>query len=319
MGMLVQGQWQDRWYDTEANDGEFVREDALFRNWITADGQAGPDGRGGFAAQPGRYHLYVSLACPWAHRTLILRKLKGLEALIGVSVVHPHMLDQGWAYRDEDGADAEPHYGYDYHWQLYTHAKADYSGRVTVPLLWDLQQQTIVSNESADIIRMFNGAFDALTGNTTDFYPDALRPRIDEINSDIYEHINNGVYRCGFATQQAAYEKAYRALFAALDRMEQRLQQGQPYLLGETQTEADWRLFTTLLRFDAVYYGHFKCNRQRISDYPALSAYLQRLLAVPGVADTVNMWHIKQHYYYSHSSINPHRIVPLGPEPGLAS
>ena len=316
--MYKRQQWQDRWYDTEANDGEFVREDALFRNWITADGQAGPDGRGGFAAQAGRYHLYVSLACPWAHRSLILRKLKGLEALIGVSVVHPHMLDQGWAYRDEDGADAEPHYGYDYHWQLYTHAKSDYSGRVTVPLLWDLQQQTIVSNESADIIRMFNSAFDALTGNTLDFYPDALRPQIDQINADIYEHINNGVYRCGFATQQNAYESAYRALFAALDRVEQRLQDDGPYLLGATQTEADWRLFTTLLRFDAVYYGHFKCNRQRISDYPALSAYLQRLLAVPGVADTVNMWHIKQHYYYSHSSINPHRIVPLGPEPGLS-
>ena len=305
MGLLVKGQWQDRWYDTEESGGEFIREDSQFRGRITAGGE--------FPAESGRYHLYVSLACPWAHRTLIFRKLKKLESHIGVSVVHPHMLENGWEYRDEDGADAEPQFGYDYHWQLYTHAKADYSGRVTVPVLWDKQRETIVNNESAEIIRIFNTDFNGLTGDGQDFYPQALRAQIDEINEDVYEHINNGVYRCGFATKQAPYEKAYRALFAALDRCEKRLKEGGPYLLGETQTEADWRLFTTLVRFDAVYYTHFKCNARRIADYPALSAYLQRLLAVPGVRGTVSLDHIKQHYFYSHETINPHRIVPLGP------
>ena len=305
MGLLVKGQWQDRWYDTDESGGEFIREDSQFRGCISADGDYPPES--------GRYHLYVSLACPWAHRTLIFRKLKGLESHIGVSVVHPHMPENGWEYRDRDGADAEPLYGYDYHWQLYTHAKADYSGRVTVPVLWDKQRETIVNNESAEILRIFNSGFNELTGDEQDFYPESLRAQINAINDDVYEHINNGVYRCGFATKQAPYEKAYRALFAALDRCEERLNGGGPWLLGETLTEADWRLFTTLVRFDAVYYTHFKCNGRRIADYPALSAYLQRLLAVPGVRETVNLEHIKQHYFYSHETINPHRIVPLGP------
>lgn len=305
MGLLVKGQWQDRWYDTDQSDGEFVREDSQFHRQLAPGSE--------FPPESGRYHLYVSLACPWAHRTLIFRRLKGLVDHIGVSVVHPHMLAQGWEYRDEDGADAEPQFGYRYHHQLYTHAQPNYSGRVTVPVLWDRQGETIVNNESAEIIRIFNSGFGELADNTVDYYPEALRTQIDEINADVYEHINNGVYRCGFATRQPAYERAYRQLFDALDRCEQRLLDDGPWLCGETQTEADWRLFTTLVRFDAVYYSHFKCNERRIADYPALSAYLQRLLAVPGIRDTVNLGHIKQHYFYSHETINPHRIVPLGP------
>lgn len=317
MGLLVNGEWHDQWYDT-SKDGRFKRSESAFRNWITAEGSAGPSGQDGFQAESGRYHLYVSLACPWAHRTLIFRQLKGLVEHISVSVVHPHMLENGWEFgRDFDSttdlAMGDALFNSDYLHQIYSRAQADYSGRVTVPVLWDKQRNTIVSNESSEIIRMFNSAFNDLTGNSVDFYPEPLRQEIDEVNERIYHNVNNGVYKAGFATTQAAYEEGVKPLFETLDWLEQRLQQGGPYLLGEQQTEADWRLFTTLYRFDPVYVGHFKCNLKRIADYPALSAYLQRLTAEPGVAETCDLGHIKQHYYYSHSTINPYRIVPLGP------
>ncbi|MFO7704004.1 MAG: glutathione S-transferase family protein [Halopseudomonas sp.] len=298
MGRLVEGTWHDEWYDTESTGGEFVREDAGFRETLETGGR--------FAPESGRYHLYVSLACPWAHRTLIMRKLKGLEAHIEVTSVEPHMLDQGWTY-----APAEPLYGHTHHYQLYTRAKADYTGRVTVPVLWDKQEHTIVNNESAEIIRIFNSAFNELTGDTQDFYPEALRAEIDRINDRVYDQINNGVYKSGFATSQKAYEKACRALFEALDWVEGLLGERR-YLAGEQMTEADWRLFTTLVRFDPVYHGHFKCNIRRIEDYPHMAGYLRELYQWPGVAETVDFEHIKQHYYYSHETINPTRIVPLG-------
>ena len=310
MGRLVEGVWRDEWYDTTSSGGAFRREDAGFRNWVTADGSAGPSGEGGFAAESGRYHLYVSMACPWAHRTLVFRAIKGLTPHIGVSVVHPHMLENGWEYKPEP----EPLHGYRCHHQLYTHVKSDYTGRVTVPVLWDKQRDTIVSNESAEIIRMFNSAFDGITGNTDDYCPPELRGEIDAVNAQVYDTVNNGVYRCGFATTQAAYEAPFHALFATLDELEKRLD-GQRWLCGDRLTEADWRLFTTLVRFDAVYHGHFKCNKRRIRDYPALSRYLRALLAVPGVADTVDIEQCKQHYYVSHRTINPTGIVPLGPDP----
>ena len=312
MGLLVKGQWHDEWYDTSRSDGEFIRNDAQFRNWITVDGSAGPSDKGGFIAEPGRYHLYVSLACPWAHRTLIFRKLKRLEGIISVSVVDPHMLQHGWVFSGNFGSTLDEVNGHGYLHQLYTQAKPDYSGRVTVPVLWDKQQQTIVSNESSEIIRMLNSAFNSYTGVKDDYYPVAIREEIDQINAFVYDNINNGVYRCGFATTQAAYESAFDQLFNALDEVESRLER-QRYLLGTQMTEADWRLFTTLLRFDAVYVGHFKCNRQRIADYPNLSHYLRELYQQPGIAETVNMTHIKQHYYYSHDTINPTRVVPKGP------
>lgn len=307
MGKLVKGVWQDVWYDTEASDGEFVREDAGFRHWVTADGGPGPAGQQGFPAASGRYHLYVSLACPWAHRTLIVRQLKGLAPHIGVTVVSPDMLEKGWVFDQP-----EPINGFDYMHQLYTMAKADYTGRVTVPVLWDKQTQTIVSNESSEIIRMLNTAFNHLTGNETDFYPPSLQDEIDQWNRFIYPAINNGVYRCGFATTQEAYNTAFDELFAALDTVEAHLATSR-YLVGRTLTEADWRLFTTLIRFDAVYVGHFKCNRQRIADYPNLQGYLKELYQYPGVAETVNFDHIKRHYYFSHTMINPTGIVPKGP------
>ena len=309
MGRLVEGVWRDEWYDTSSG-GAFRREDAGFRNWVTADGSAGPSGEGGFAAESGRYHLYVSMACPWAHRTLVFRAIKGLTPHIGVSVVHPHMLANGWEYKPEP----EPLHGYRCHHQLYTHVKPDYTGRVTVPVLWDKRRDTIVSNESAEIIRMFNAAFDGITGNTDDYYPPELQGEIDAVNAQVYDTVNNGVYRCGFATTQAAYEAPFHALFATLDALEKRLD-GQRWLCGDRLTEADWRLFTTLVRFDAVYHGHFKCNKRRIRDYPALSRYLRALLAVPGVADTVDIEQCKQHYYVSHGTINPTGVVPLGPDP----
>lgn len=304
MGLLVEGQWQDKWYDTEENEGRFERSAAQFRNWISADGNAE------FPAQSGRYHLYVSYACPWAHRTLIFRKLKGLEEHISVSAVHPLMLENGWEFGDDELAD--PLYQNDYLYQLYLRADPNYSGRVTVPVLWDKEKQTIVSNESAEIIRMFNSAFDAITGNTRDFYPERLHDEIDSINDLVYDTINNGVYKCGFATRQAAYNEAFDALFASLDKIEQRLSR-QRFLAGDQVTEADWRLFTTLVRFDAVYYSHFKTNQQRIIDYPALWDYLKALYQVPGVAQTVVMDHIKTHYYASHTMINPTQIIPRGP------
>ncbi len=312
MGMLVEGVWHDVWYDTEANKGHFKRAQSRFRNWVTADGSAGPTGDGGFKAEAGRYHLYVSLACPWAHRTLIFRKLKGLEDLITVSVVDPLMLENGWEFHDRDGATPDHLFGSDYLWQIYTRAEPAYSGRVTVPVLWDKTQNTIVSNESSEIIRMFNSAFDGITGNSLDFYPQPLRPEIDALNGEIYDTVNNGVYKAGFATSQDAYEESVTALFAMLDRLEAQLSTRR-YLTGDRLTEADWRLFTTLVRFDPVYVGHFKCNIRRIADYPNLQGYLKSLYQQPGIADTVNFRHIKHHYYRSHKTINPTGVVPVGP------
>lgn len=311
MGQLVDGVWHDTWYDTKSTGGKFVRSTAGFRNWITADGSAGPTGEGGFEAEAGRYHLYVSLACPWAHRTLIFRKLKGLTDLIDISVVHPDMLSDGWTFEtDDDGATGDTLYGLPFARDIYTRADPGVSGRVTVPILWDKQRQTIVSNESSEIIRMFNTAFNEITGNTLDFYPMALRSEIDQINERVYEPINNGVYKSGFATTQGAYDTAVTTLFAALDDMEALLGTRR-YLAGDQITEADWRLFTTLVRFDPVYHLHFKCNRKRLVDYPNLWAYTRELYQVPGVADTVGMEHIVRHYHYSHDTINPNRIIPI--------
>ena len=309
MGLLVEGKWVDQWYETEGNQGEFKRQESLFRNWVTADGSAGPTGTGGFAAEAGRYHLYVSLACPWAHRTLIFRQLKGLEDVISVSVVEPLMMEHGWEFSEQYPDDL---YGLDYMHQIYSKVDPSITSRVTVPVLWDKQQQTIVSNESAEIIRMLNSAFNDITGNQVDYYPAQLRAEIDLLNDWIYPTINNGVYRAGFATTQQAYETAYRDLFAALDDIELRLSTRR-YLTGEQITEADWRLFTTLLRFDAVYFGHFKTKRQRLEDYANISAYVRDLYQQPGIADTVDMPYIKLHYYGSHHTINPTGVVPVGP------
>ena len=312
MGLLVDGKWQDKWYDTEENGGRFEREDAGFRNWVTVDGSAGPTGVGGFKAEPDRYHLYVSLACPWAHRTLVYRKLKGLEDIIPISVVNPYMGENGWTFAEGEGVIADPLIHADYAYELYIKAKPDYTGRVTVPILWDKKTNTIMSNESSEIIRMFNSAFDEVGALAGDFSPASLLPEIDDINAFVYKTINNGVYKAGFSTTQEAYEEAVIELFAALDTLEARLADKR-YLTGSTITEADWRLFTTLVRFDAVYVGHFKCNLRRIIDYPNLWGYLRDLYQVPGIAETVNMEHIKQHYYTSHANINPTRIIPIGP------
>ena len=313
MGQLIDGRWTTGWYDTTKSAGRFERSRSSFRNWITADGSPGPSGEGGFAAARGRYHLYVSYACPWAHRTLIMRVLKGLEDHVSVSVVSPRMSEEtGWTFADGESSGDDVN-GKEHLWQVYTLADPGYSGRVTVPVLWDKERRTIVSNESAEIIRMFNTAFDELTGNRTDYYPAAAREAIDAVNARIYDDINNGVYKAGFATTQQAYEEAATAVFAALDWAEARLGET-AYLMGDDITEADWRLFTTLVRFDAVYFGHFKCNRRRIADYENLSQYLTALYHVPGIRETVHMDHIKTHYYWSHTTINPHRIVPIGPE-----
>lgn len=314
MGLLVEGVWKDRWYDTESNDGKFVRKDAGFRNWVTADGSAGPSGEDGFKAEDGRYHLYISHACPWANRTAIFRKLKGLEQVIGLSIVDHFMGDEGWTFDGEaDGGTRDHIHGYDRLHKVYTHAKPDYTGRVTVPVLWDKERDTIVSNESSEIIRMFNSAFGDFTEDDTDYYPDPLRDEIDQINDRVYHTVNNGVYKCGFATKQSAYEDAFVPLFETLDMLEDRLSR-QRYLVGDRTTEADWRLFTTLVRFDPVYVGHFKCNKKRIVDYPNLSNYTRDLYQIPGVSETVNMHHIKSHYYASHETVNPTRIVPMGPQ-----
>ena len=313
MGLLVDGKWHDTWYDTKSNGGAFKRSSAQFRNWLTADGSAGPSGKAGFKAEPGRYHLYVSLACPWAHRTLIFRKLKGLSDLIPVSVVHPDMLDKGWTFKtDEHGATGDTLFGLDYAHQIYTKADPNYSGRVTVPILWDKEQQTIVSNESSEIIRMFNSAFDGITGNTDDYWPKAMRDEIEEVNARVYSDVNNGVYKSGFATSQEAYDAAVHPLFETLDWLEDRLAHSR-YLMGDRVTEADWRLFTTLIRFDPVYHLHFKCNKRRLIDYPNLWAYTRELYQWPGVAQTVNINHIVRHYHYSHDTINPNRIIPVNP------
>jgi putative glutathione S-transferase len=311
MGLLVEGRWQDKWYES-SKEGAFQREQAQRRNWVTADGQPGPSGVGGFAAEAGRYHLYVSLACPWAHRALIVRKLKGLENLIDVSVVSWLMLENGWTFDKSLGSTGDKLDHFDFMHQRYTADTADYTGRVTVPVLWDKQQNRIVSNESSEIIRMFNSAFDDLTGNDLDLYPQVLRSEIDALNERIYPAVNNGVYRAGFATSQQAYEEAFDDVFAELDRLESLLSTHR-YLVGEYLTEADVRLFTTLIRFDAVYHGHFKCNLRRIADYPNLSNWLREMYQVPGVAETVDFQHIKNHYYGSHKTINPTGVVPKGP------
>jgi glutathionyl-hydroquinone reductase len=314
MGLLVDGVWRDQWYDTAKSDGRFERSAAQFRNWVTADGSAGPSGKGGFKAETGRYHLYVSYACPWAHRTLIFRVLKRLEAHISLSVVHWHMGAQGWTFAAGDGVVPDPIVGAQYMHQVYIAADAKYSGRVTVPVLWDKRQKTIVSNESPEIIRMFNSAFDALRGVEAklDFYPKALRAEIDAVNARVYATINNGVYRAGFATAQAPYDEAVRELFESLDWLEARLAR-QRYVAGNQITEADWRLFTTLVRFDPVYHTHFKCNLRRLVDYPNLWNYTREIYQVPGVAATVRLDHIKKHYWGSHRTINPSGLVPIGP------
>ncbi len=313
MGRLVDGVWQDEQHIERAPTGRFVRPMTRFRNWITDDGSAGPTGEGGYRAAPNRYHLYVALACPWAHRTLIMRKLKGLEEIVSISVVEPLYGPHSWRFGTSTGTIPDSVNGASELAEIYLRADPKYTGRVSVPVLWDKERRTIVNNESAEIIRMFNGAFGRFTDVRTDYYPPALRDEIDRINALVYDNINNGVYRAGFATTQEAYEEAFRAVFAALDQIEARLSQ-QRYLAGGEITEADWRLFPTLVRFDAVYYGHFKCNLRRIVDYPNLSNYLRDLYQQDGVAATVNMDHIKRHYYGSQRHVNPTGIVPLGPE-----
>ncbi|WP_318405159.1 glutathione S-transferase family protein [Photobacterium leiognathi] len=318
MGLLVDGKWHTDWYDTKSTGGKFERKASSFRNWITKDGSAGITGEAGFKAELNRYHLYVSLACPWAHRAIIYRQLKGLDSMIPMSVVNAYMGENGWNFEAGDGVVADPIFNAQFLHQIYTQADPDYTGRVTVPVLWDKHKQTIVSNESADIIRMLNSAFDDVGAVKVDFYPQALRQQIDELNDFVYANINNGVYRAGFATTQEAYDEAVIALFDALEVIEQRLST-QRYLLGDHITEADWRLFTTLVRFDAVYVGHFKCNLKRIVDFPHLWGYVRDLYQVEGVAQTVDIDYIKAHYYGSHETINPTRIIPKGPELDFSS
>ena len=312
MGLLVDGQWVDKWYDTKATGGRFKRTESQFRNWLTADGSAGPTGTGGFKAEADRYHLYVSYACPWAHRTLIMRALKGLESMISVSVVGIIMLENGWTFDKTDGSTGDHLFDHAFMHQVYTQADPEYTGRVTVPVLWDKKQNTIVSNESADIIRMLNSAFDSVGATEGDYWPEALRGEIEPVNDRIYNTLNNGVYKSGFATSQEAYEEAVTPLFETLDWLETRLST-QRYLMGDTLTEADIRLFTTLVRFDPVYVGHFKCNIRRLIDYPNLWAYTRDIFSLPGVSDTVHMDHIKNHYYGSHKSVNPAGVIPVGP------
>jgi len=318
MGLLIDGEWHDKWYDTKSTGGKFKRSESQFRNWVTSNGAAGPTGDSGFKAEAGRYHLYLSYACPWAHRTLIVRALKGLEDMIDVSVVGMTMLENGWTFDKSDGSTGDALYGADFLHQVYTRADPTYSGRVTVPVLWDKKNETIVSNESADIIRMFSTAFDGLGATEGDYYPDALRTEIDSLNDRIYDTVNNGVYKAGFATTQKAYEEAVVPLFETLDWLEGHLAENR-YLAGDSFTEADIRLFTTLVRFDPVYVGHFKCNIRTLKEYPELSAYVREIYQMPGVRETVHMDHIKTHYYASHKTINPTGIVPVGPEIDLSA
>lgn len=312
MGLLVDGQWKDQWYDLKATKGRFVRKDSAFRNWITASGEPGPSGVGGFQAEAGRYHLYISAACPWAHRTRIYRALKGLDTMISMSITHWFMGSEGWTFEPGPGVVPDPIHDARYLFEIYRAADPTYTGRVTVPVLWDRQTKTIVNNESSEIIRMFNSAFDGVGAKSGDYYPEQLREDIDQLNARIYDTFNNGVYKSGFATTQEAYAEAVIPLFKTLDWLEERLSR-QRYLTGDSITEADWRLFPTLVRFDAVYVGHFKCNLRRLVDYPNLWAYTRELYQWPGVRETVNFEHIKRHYYESHTSINPYGIVPLGP------
>ncbi|MCX5493245.1 glutathione S-transferase family protein [Kaistia dalseonensis] len=312
MGLLVDGVWHDEWYDTKKTGGRFQRSVAGFRNWVTADGSPGPTGVGGFKAEAGRYHLYIARACPWAHRTMIFRALKGLEDVIDYSVVNWLMLENGWTFDPGPGVTPDVLNGAHYLYEIYRKADPDYTGRVTVPVLWDKQTQTIVSNESSEIIRMLNTAFDGIGAKAGDYYPEALRPEIDALNTRIYDTVNNGVYKAGFATTQAAYEEAVKPLFESLDWLEAILSK-QRYLTGNQLTEADWRLWTTLLRFDPVYVGHFKTNLKRLVDYPALWSYTRELYQMPGIRETVDFDHIKKHYYQSHKTINPTGVVPMGP------
>lgn len=313
MGMLVDGKWVTQSLAELSRGGAFQRKESSFRNWVTADGTAGPGGEGGFEATSGRYHLYVSLACPWAHRTLIFRALKGLEDHIDVDVVHPDMLDDGWTFRrDGSAAQGDSLFGTEFLRGIYQKSDPEVTTRVTVPVLWDKQKGVIVSNESSEIIRMFNSAFDAITGNTDDYWPADLRAAIEPVNERIYHTVNNGVYRAGFASSQEAYDTAARELFDSLDWLEERLG-GNRYLMGDRLTEADWRLFTTLVRFDAVYHTHFKCNRAFLREYPNLWGYARELYQVPGVSQTVNFDHIVRHYHFSHESVNPFRIIPINP------
>ena len=313
MGLLVDGVWQDKWYDTASSGGRFQRTTTAWRNWVTPDGAPGPTGTGGFAAESGRYHLYVCLACPWAHRTLIFRALKGLTPHIDVSAVHPDMLTEGWEFRtDFPGATGDRLFGLRYLRDIYLKADPHASGRVTVPVLWDKKTGTIVSNESAEIIRMFNSAFNGLTGNTDDYWPEDLRPQIEAMNARIYDTVNNGVYKAGFATSQPAYDEAIVPLFDSMDWLEGILAANR-YLTGDRLTEADWRLFTTMVRFDPVYHTHFKCNRKWLREYPNLWGWTLELYQIPGVAETVNFDHIVRHYHYSHDTINPYRTIPINP------
>lgn len=312
MGLLVDGKWVDKWYDTEKTGGKFERSKAQFRNWVTKDGEAGPTGKGGFKAEKDRYHLYVSYACPWASRCLAFRKLKGLEDYISISVAHPHMGENGWTFDDGEGVVKDPLIDADYLYQIYTHIDPTYSGRVTVPVLYDKKQDTIVSNESSDIIRMFNSAFDEIGARTGDYYPDELQDEINAVNDLVYDHINNGVYKAGFATKQSVYENEVNNLFQTFDQLEERLAVSD-YLVGDQLTEADIRLFVTLIRFEHVYYGHFKCNLRHLTDYPNLWAHTKRIYHLDGIAETVNFDHIQEHYYTSHDTINPNRIIPAGP------
>ena len=316
MGFLKNGTWHDEWAHNDEDTGEFERDESAFRSWITPDGSPGPTGDGGFAAEPGRYRLYISLACPWAHRANLARHLKGLTDAIELNVVHWLMKEGGWSFREGECVTGDPAIGADHLHQLYTHAKSDYSGHVTVPVLWDTKTETIVNNESADILRMLGTAFDGCGANDLALYPEGLRDEIDDLNERVYDAINNGVYKAGFATTQDAYDRAVGPLFETLDDLEARLE-GHDWLVGDRLTEADIRLWTTLIRFDPVYYTHFKCNLRRIADYPNLAALTRRLYALDGVADTVNFRHIKHHYYESHERINPHGIVPTGPDPLL--
>lgn len=312
MGLLVEGKWQDQWYDTKSTGGHFVRKDSQFRNWLTVDGSAGPTGEGGFKAEPNRYHLYISYACPWASRTLIMRKLKGLEDMISLSVVNPYMGENGWTFEPGEGVIADPLLNADYLYQVYTHVDPTYSGRVTVPVLYDKKTGKIVNNESSEIMRMLNTAFDEVGATQGDYYPEALRAEIDAMNGKVYHGVNNGVYKAGFATKQEVYEEEVQKLFNVLDELEEHLST-RKYLVGEQLTEADWRLFVTLVRFDSAYYGHFKCNIRELREYPNLWRYTRELYNYPGIKETVNFYHIKHHYYGSHPTINPNRIVPFGP------
>lgn len=314
MGFLKNGEWHDGWGYADEDSGAFKRDESIFRNWITPDGAAGPTGEAGFAAEPGRYRLYISLACPWAHRANIARHLKGLTGAIELAVVHWRMQEGGWSFRDGECVTPDPLCGADNLHQIYTRAKPDYSGRVTVPVLWDTQSGTIVSNESADILRMLGTAFDDCGANDLDLYPEGHRDEIDALNDRVYDTVNNGVYKAGFATSQKAYEDAVMPLFAMLDELEQRLE-GKDWLVGGQLTEADIRLWTTLIRFDPVYHGHFKCNIRRIADYPNLAAFTRRIYDLDGLAETVNFKHIQHHYYESHDHINPTSVVPAGPDP----